>query len=95
MFSSQLMEEKAKKIERRRKREEKRKLREIEKLKAQESEQINIKIKIEEKKLLRAQRNLQSLRLLDELLERIKVYFLRMLGISSFFFNIYLNMKSI
>lgn len=44
----------------------------LKKLKKKEAEQINIKIAIEERKLLMTQRKLESIRLLDELFERVK-----------------------
>ena len=67
------MEEKHRKAERQRQREEKRKKRQLMKLKEKETEEMNIKIAVEEKKLLIAQRKLESIRLLDELFERVKV----------------------
>lgn len=66
------MEEKELKGQRRKEREEKRKQKILKKLKKKEAEQINIKIAIEERKLLMAQRKLESIRLLDELFERVK-----------------------
>lgn len=67
------LEEKRLKGERRKEREEKRKQKIIKKLKRKEAEQMSIKIAIEERKLLMAQRKLESIRLLDELFERVKV----------------------
>lgn len=67
------MEEKRLKGERRKEREEKRKQKILKKLKRKEAEQMSIKIAIEERKLLMAQRKLESIRLLDELFERVKV----------------------
>lgn len=68
------------KEERRKAREEKRRnnrlLKEEERIKQQEEEEearFAHKIALEERKLLLAQRKLESIRLLDELLERIKV----------------------
>lgn len=74
-------------LERERKREEKLRRREqkqrdrelrrsqkkLEKLQAQEQKQLQEKIRLEERKLLLAQRNLQSIRLIAELLSRAKV----------------------
>lgn len=63
-----------------RKREQKQKDRELrrnkkqlEKLQAEEQRKLQEKIKLEERKLLLAQRNLQSIRLIAELLSRAKV----------------------
>lgn len=63
-----------------RKREQKQKDREVrrnkkqlEKLQAEEQKKLQEKIKLEERKLLLAQRNLQSIRLIAELLSRAKV----------------------
>ncbi|PSN37749.1 hypothetical protein C0J52_22720 [Blattella germanica] len=67
------LEEKRQKAERRKRREEKRKHKQLMKLKEKETEEMNKKIAIEEKKLLIAQRKLESIRLLDELFERVKV----------------------
>lgn len=61
--------------EKQREREEKRKEKELKKLRDQEQQQLNSKIKQEEKKLLIAQRKLESIRLLEALFERIKVNF--------------------
>lgn len=67
------MEEKKLKGERRKEREERRRQKIMKKLKKKEAEQMNIKIAIEERKLLMAQRKLESIRLLDELFERVKL----------------------
>lgn len=67
------MEEKHQKAERQKRREEKRKQRQLMKLKDKETREMNMKIAIEERKLLIAQRKLESIRLLDELFERVKV----------------------
>lgn len=72
-FRLKKLEEKHRKAERQRQREEKRKKRQLMKLKEKETEEMNIKIAVEEKKLLIAQRKLESIRLLDELFERVKV----------------------
>lgn len=45
----------------------------LEKLQAEEQKQLQEKIRLEERKLLLAQRNLQSIRLIAELLSRAKV----------------------
>ncbi|KAJ4445922.1 hypothetical protein ANN_12608 [Periplaneta americana] len=68
----QKLEEKRQKAERRKKREEKRKQKQIMKMKEKEAREMNLKIAIEERKLLIAQRKLESIRLLDELFERVK-----------------------
>ncbi|XP_022920362.1 A-kinase anchor protein 17A isoform X2 [Onthophagus taurus] len=65
-----LKEEKEK---RRRQREEKRKAKILEQLKNSEADEINAKIAKEEKKLLKAQRKLEAIRLVEELFRRIKV----------------------
>ncbi|XP_044739604.1 A-kinase anchor protein 17A [Chrysoperla carnea] len=61
------------KQQRQQEREERRKTQQLSRLKATESEEINKKIAIEEKKLLKAQRKLQAIRLTEELLRRIRV----------------------
>lgn len=45
----------------------------MQKLRQKESDEISLKIRLEEKKLLEAQRKLESIRLLDALFERMKV----------------------
>jgi arginine/serine-rich splicing factor 17 len=67
------LEEKRQRAERQKRREEKRKQRQLMKLKEKETQEMNMKIAIEERKLLIAQRKLESIRLLDELFERVKV----------------------
>lgn len=59
--------------ERQRLREEKRKEKHLKKLREQETNQLSTKIRNEEKKLLIAQRKLESIRVLESLFERIKV----------------------
>merc|ERR1719356_1247264 len=59
--------------QRRMAREEKRKAKRLKKMGLTEEEEMAEKIGIEERKLLIAQRKLESIRLLDELLERVKV----------------------
>ena len=54
-------------------REEKRKAKRLRKMGLTEEEEMAEKIGIEERKLLIAQRKLESIRVLDELLERVKV----------------------
>ena len=54
-------------------REEKRKAKRLRKMGLTEEEEMAEKIGFEERKLLIAQRKLESIRLLDELLERVKV----------------------
>ena len=54
-------------------REEKRKTKRLRKMGLTEEEEMAEKIGSEERKLLIAQRKLESIRLLDELLERVKV----------------------
>jgi Zn-finger protein len=73
LFRLKKLEEKRQKAERQRLREEKRKQRQLMKLKEKETQEMNMKIAVEEKKLLIAQRKLESIRLLDELFERVKV----------------------
>lgn len=58
---------------RRRLREEKRKTKVLEKLKIKGADEINEKIAKEEKKLLKAQRKLEAIRLVEELFKRIRV----------------------
>lgn len=59
--------------EKQRQREEKRKEKYLKKLREQEQQQLNTKIRTEEKKLLIAQRKLESIRVLEALFDRIKV----------------------
>lgn len=59
--------------EKQRLREEKRKEKQLKKIREQERQQLNSKIRSEEKKLLIAQRKLESIRVLEALFERIKV----------------------
>lgn len=54
-------------------REQKRKGKQLEKLKLKEVDEMNKKIAVEEYLLLMAQRKLESIRLLGELINRIKV----------------------
>lgn len=54
-------------------REVRRNKKQLEKLQAEEQKKLQEKIKLEERKLLLAQRNLQSIRLIAELLSRAKV----------------------
>lgn len=58
---------------RRRLREEKRKAKVLEKLKISGADEINEKIAKEEKKLLKAQRKLEAIRLVEALFKRIEV----------------------
>lgn len=63
---------KKQKEQRRKLREERRKARALEKLKLGGTEELNAKIAKEEKKLLKVQRKLESIRLLEELFRRIR-----------------------
>lgn len=74
------MERERKREEKLRRREQKQRDRELrrsqkklEKLQAEEQRKLQEKIRLEERKLLLAQRNLQSIRLIAELLSRAKV----------------------
>lgn len=74
------MEKERKREEKLRKREQKQRDRKVrrnqkklERLQAEEQKKLQEKIKLEERKLLLAQRNLQSIRLIAELLSRAKV----------------------
>ncbi|XP_072763332.1 uncharacterized protein [Anoplolepis gracilipes] len=58
---------------RQRKREEKRKRKVLTTYRKQEEDKVSMKIAREEKKLIKAQRQLESIRLLDELFDRIKI----------------------
>ncbi|KAK7097145.1 A-kinase anchor protein 17A-like [Littorina saxatilis] len=60
------------KEERRKEREEKRRQKRVEKKQKEEEERMQLKIALEERRLLIAQRKLESLRLLSELFERVK-----------------------
>lgn len=61
------------KVDRQRNREEKRKRKALTKFRKQEEDKVSMKIAREEQKLIKAQRQLESIRLLDELFDRIKV----------------------
>lgn len=61
------------KVDRQRYREEKRKRKALTKFRKQEEDKVSMKIAREEQKLIKAQRQLESIRLLDELFDRIKV----------------------
>lgn len=61
------------KVDRQQKREEKRKRKALTKFRKQEEDKVSMKIAREEQKLIKAQRQLESIRLLDELFDRIKV----------------------
>ncbi|KAK9879037.1 hypothetical protein WA026_003846 [Henosepilachna vigintioctopunctata] len=63
---------KKQKEQRRKLREEKRKAMILEKLKIKGADEINVKIAKEEKKLIKVQRRLESIRLIEELFKRIK-----------------------
>lgn len=67
------MAQKKLKDQRRREREERRRQQKMQKKFGTDEEAMSHKIAIEERKLLVAQRKLESIRLLDELLERVKV----------------------
>lgn len=54
-------------------REQRRKAKQLAKLKQREATEINSKIAEEQKKLLRTQRKLQAIRLIEELFRRIQV----------------------
>ncbi|KAK3924041.1 A-kinase anchor protein 17A [Frankliniella fusca] len=59
--------------ERRQRKAERHQVRQLRRLKREEAQRMNYKIAVEERKLLIAQRKLESIRLLDELFERVKV----------------------
>lgn len=61
------------KVNRQQKREEKRKGKALKMFRKQEEDKVSMKIAREEQKLIKAQRQLESMRLLDELFDRIKV----------------------
>lgn len=63
----------AAKASRRQKREEKRKRKALTIFRKQEEDKVSMKIAREEQKLIKAQRQLESIRLLDELFDRIKL----------------------
>lgn len=65
--------EMAAKASRRQKREEKRKRKALTIFRKQEEDKVSMKIAREEQKLIKAQRQLESIRLLDELFDRIKI----------------------
>lgn len=59
--------------EKRQRKAERHQARQLRRLKREEAQRMNYKIAVEERKLLIAQRKLESIRLLDELFERVKV----------------------
>lgn len=61
------------KVDRQKKREEKRKRNALKMFRKQEEDKVSMKIAREEQKLIKAQRQLEGMRLLDELFDRIKV----------------------
>ena len=65
--------QRSEKIRRRMEREERRRQRKLSRRNVNDEEEMNRRIAIEERKLLVAQRKLESIRMLDELLERVKV----------------------
>lgn len=66
-------QKKIEEYEKQRQREEKRKEKHLKKIREQEQQQLDSKIRTEEKKLLIAQRKLESIRVLEALFDRIKV----------------------
>ena len=65
--------EREEKVRRRMEREDRRRQRKLDRKNVNDEEEMNRRIAIEERKLLVAQRKLESIRMLDELLERVKV----------------------
>lgn len=63
-----------KELDRQRLREEQRKEKHLKKLREKEEHEMTSKIRSEEKKLLIAQRKLESIRVLEALFDRIKVW---------------------
>jgi arginine/serine-rich splicing factor 17 len=61
------------KMRRRMEREDRRRQRKLQRRNVNDEEEMNHRIAVEERKLLVAQRKLESIRMLDELLERVKV----------------------
>lgn len=61
------------KVDRQKKREEKRKRKVLTMFRKQEEDKVSMKIAREEQKLIKAQRQLEGMRLLDEVFDRIKV----------------------
>lgn len=72
-------QQKLEEYEKQRQREEKRKEKHLKKIREQEQLQLNSKIRSEEKKLLIAQRKLESIRVLEALFDRIKVIYFHIL----------------
>ena len=72
-LEKQRMAERSVKDARRIEREQRRRQQKLKRKFADDDEELGHKIAVEERKLLVAQRKLESIRLLDELLERIKV----------------------
>lgn len=73
LYRQRLENLKIEEYEKQRQREEKRKEKYLKKLREQEQQQLSSKIRSEEKKLLIAQRKLESIRVLEALFDRIKV----------------------
>ncbi len=60
-------------MEKQHQREERRKQKHLQKIRQQESTELTRKIRSEEKKLMKAQRKIESVRLIEALFDRIKV----------------------
>lgn len=73
LYRLKLEQKKIEEYEKQQQREEKRKEKHLKKIREQEQLQLNSKIRSEEKKLLIAQRKLESIRVLEALFNRIKV----------------------
>lgn len=73
LYRQKMEQLKLEEYEKQRMREEKRKEKHLKKLREQEQNQLNSKIRSEERKLMIAQRKLESIRVLEALFERIKV----------------------
>lgn len=77
-FRQKLEEQKIEEYKKQQEREAKRKEKQLKKIREQEQHQLSTKIRSEEKKLLIAQRKLESIRVLEALFDRIKVNILMM-----------------
>lgn len=75
LYRQKMEQMKLEEYEKQQQREEKRKEKHLKKIREQEQQQLNSKIRSEEKKLLIAQRKLESIRVLEALFDRIKVSF--------------------
>lgn len=79
IYRQKIEQQKLEEYEKQQQREERRKEKHLKKIREQEQHQLSSKIRSEEKKLLIAQRKLESIRVLESLFDRIKVCNVKMM----------------